>query len=298
MTASLHRNAQRLAIFASLLSLACKPGYRGTPAREQPLEDCSADTTYVQKRVFQPYCGGAGCHGAQDPAYNLDLVSPGVEARLVNRRAFACADQVLVRLDQPNDSFLLNKMTETPMCGDPMPIGIVMNEGAAACLQQWIRSLRISGDAPIPDASAPARPSDTRVSTPLDTRAVVDTRVTTTPPDTAAPDTRTPDGPSPDTATPVPDTAAPPMCTPPLALCGSTCVNTASDGSHCGACGKICAGGMVCNGGQCVCVAGRTLCGATCVDTATNSANCGACGTACLPGQACTGGMCQRRGGA
>jgi hypothetical protein len=81
------------------------------------------------------------------------------------------------------------------------------------------------------------------------------------------------------------------------ALSGSTdavrCVDLASDASHCGACGKLCAPEQACVAGQCAsdCPMGLTLCGATCVDVSSDASNCGACGRACGAG-ICSAGVC------
>jgi len=61
--------------------------------------------------------------------------------------------------------------------------------------------------------------------------------------------------------------------------CSGTCADTASDESHCGACGNACAGGETC-------------CGGTCRNLQTDNANCGTCGTACTGGKTCKSGAC------
>ena len=83
-----------------------------------------------------------------------------------------------------------------------------------------------------------------------------------------------------------------PPCRAPSTMCGTSCVDTASDAEHCGSCAVACATGMVCAGGVCGCGAGLTRCGAACVSTATSAANCGSCGHACTAGTECAAGVC------
>jgi alpha-tubulin suppressor-like RCC1 family protein len=66
-------------------------------------------------------------------------------------------------------------------------------------------------------------------------------------------------------------------------LCGGACVNTLTDGSHCGGCGRACPATQRCEAGACACAGALTACGAACVATATDTAHCGACGAACPP---------------
>ncbi len=57
------------------------------------------------------------------------------------------------------------------------------------------------------------------------------------------------------------------------------CTDLSHDAANCGACGKICGGGLAC-------------CGGSCVDTATDDANCGGCQIVCAANQFCQG-ACQ-----
>jgi MYXO-CTERM domain-containing protein len=75
-------------------------------------------------------------------------------------------------------------------------------------------------------------------------------------------------------------------------LCDGVCVDTATSGQHCGACGNACALGTTCVGGACACQVGLDECGGTCVDLEADAANCGACGNACAAGQFCSLGAC------
>ena len=81
-------------------------------------------------------------------------------------------------------------------------------------------------------------------------------------------------------------------CAPGESLCGATCVDLASSGANCGACGRACGAGESCVASMCVCNAGTTSCSGACVDTANDNANCGACGHACPSPMTCVGGAC------
>jgi hypothetical protein len=67
----------------------------------------------------------------------------------------------------------------------------------------------------------------------------------------------------------------PPCWNPGESACGSTCVDTATDEKHCGACDHACAAGATCCAGQCV-------------DSSSDKNNCGACGVSCT-GLCCDG---------
>lgn len=73
-------------------------------------------------------------------------------------------------------------------------------------------------------------------------------------------------------------------------LCGTSCVNTASNPAHCGACDDPCADGLACSGGACECPGTQTLCDEVCVNTATDVDHCGDCDQRCLG--TCSGGTC------
>lgn len=84
-------------------------------------------------------------------------------------------------------------------------------------------------------------------------------------------------------------------CAPGSTFCGGGCVDTSSDGNHCGGCNKPCGAGSACSGGTCstVCASGLTTCGASCVNLAVDRNNCGACGRACPSDATCSGSMCR-----
>ena len=80
------------------------------------------------------------------------------------------------------------------------------------------------------------------------------------------------------------------------ALCGTACVDIATDVANCGRCGGACETGQSCVTGACSspCPASTALCGGACVDTSSDPKNCGACGNTCpgatsvCAGQTCT----------
>lgn len=92
------------------------------------------------------------------------------------------------------------------------------------------------------------------------------------------------------------------VCPSPLLSCNQRCSDPRTDRENCGACGRSCSTGNVCQNGACVpdCGSGETLCrsagdagaGLACVSLRTDRANCGACGTACGTNQVCANGTC------
>jgi Stigma-specific protein, Stig1 len=76
-------------------------------------------------------------------------------------------------------------------------------------------------------------------------------------------------------------------------MCSGACVDTQSDGAHCGACGVACPMGQRCAMGACACPVDQTLCSGACVDTRTSVAHCGACGATCAMGEMCVAGRCR-----
>lgn len=92
----------------------------------------------VVTRIFEPSCGGTGCHGANAPQQDLDLVSPGVASRVVGVPAKACL-QTLVDPANPEQSLLYQKLASRPACGAQMPLARpALKPADIACILEWI----------------------------------------------------------------------------------------------------------------------------------------------------------------
>ncbi len=92
----------------------------------------------VVARIFVPHCGGSGCHGANAPQQDLDLVSAGVASRVVGIEAKACSVTLADPAD-PEGSLIYLKLSPTPPCGAPMPLARPpLSRADAACVLAWI----------------------------------------------------------------------------------------------------------------------------------------------------------------
>jgi hypothetical protein len=92
----------------------------------------------VVARIFVPSCGGTGCHGATGPQQDLDLVSPGVAARVVGVPGIGCT-AILADPANPEASLIYQKLSPTPPCGSPMPLARpALSDEDAACVLAWI----------------------------------------------------------------------------------------------------------------------------------------------------------------
>jgi hypothetical protein len=129
-----------LAYLALSFGAACASSENVGPV--EPAWSCPTTTAGLQTQVFQPTCGSAGCHGASNPAMGLDLVSPGLESRLIDVSSNGCG-QILVTPGSSASSYLFQKLTQSaPTCGDPMPLGgATLPQQQTSCIGTWIASM-------------------------------------------------------------------------------------------------------------------------------------------------------------
>jgi hypothetical protein len=93
------------------------------------------------------------------PAGDLDLVSPGVEARLYDVPSTQCEGLLRVDPNDPDQSFVLVKLVGPPAgCGVRMPIVGFLSTAEIACVRAWIRDVATGSrpDGGTPDAASDA----------------------------------------------------------------------------------------------------------------------------------------------
>ncbi len=92
----------------------------------------------VPGQIFLPHCGTAACHGTNKPAQGLDLASPGLADRVVNKPGNGCGG-VLANPSYPASSLLYKKLLAMPSCGARMPINAPpLGDAQIACVKAWI----------------------------------------------------------------------------------------------------------------------------------------------------------------
>jgi hypothetical protein len=111
-------------------------------ATQEPLQSAlCVDEAYVVQQITGPSCAAAGCHDADEPKADLDLVSSGLAERLADRSSIhpLCRDRAIVVPGVPQASFLMDKVLGSHgPCGDPMP---ELSLEERRCLVTWIGSL-------------------------------------------------------------------------------------------------------------------------------------------------------------
>jgi hypothetical protein len=137
----------------SLLAVGCLPApgdYENgsEPGDPDGGEEASACTTSeVTARVFSRCTGGA-CHDSDQPARGLDLLSAGVENRLIDVASTGCVGEMLVIAGDPANSHLYEKLAGTQTCGERMPKGgTPLSAEDLNCVSDWIAAMTPGGSA-------------------------------------------------------------------------------------------------------------------------------------------------------
>ena len=88
--------------------------------------------------IFIPSCATGACHSAQAQQAGLDLESPGMPARFLNKKASG-GPGLLIDGQHPLQSVLLTKLGDTPPFNFQMPLGAPpLGADEIACIQMWV----------------------------------------------------------------------------------------------------------------------------------------------------------------
>jgi hypothetical protein len=98
--------------------------------------------------VFDDSCATVGCHDDVTLAGELDLLSPGVESRVVDvaSKAIGCETDILVVAGDPDNSYMMDKINGAfGICGSQMPLLDTLPPDDVEIIRQWIIDLGDSG---------------------------------------------------------------------------------------------------------------------------------------------------------
>ena len=132
-----------LALFG-LCSAVLLGGCQGSLSNPEDFQDGGMEVRDAETILAQS-CGTTGCHDDTSQAQaGLDLVSPGVENRLVDVNAvgIGCTNRILVVAGDPDSSYLMDKVLNIPgICGRQMPVVGSLAASDVEVLRQWIVDL-------------------------------------------------------------------------------------------------------------------------------------------------------------
>jgi hypothetical protein len=97
----------------------------------------------VPTEILAMKCAGSACHSAPTPQFGLDLVTAGVEARVLGKMAGECTHPLADPAD-PAGSQIYIKIAGTA-CGGRMPPAGPLTDSEIACVKTWIAGLSGGG---------------------------------------------------------------------------------------------------------------------------------------------------------
>jgi hypothetical protein len=108
---------------------------------ENPERFASCPPGFVEQ-LFSTRCAGP-CHGSDTPEAGLDLVSAGVEGRLIGEpsQTMFCEGRLMIDPEaaEPAEHLLIDKLQETPSCGARMPFGAeALSTAEIECVRRWV----------------------------------------------------------------------------------------------------------------------------------------------------------------
>ncbi len=143
---------------------ACAAGYEGDGQTCTPVAGRCDDIAGI---MALPNNACTTCHDTTPGVEggNLDLLSDGAGARLLNRRSgnTRCRDELLINASDPEDSLILKLVDPVryaawgdEACMPMMPFGgMGVSEDDVACFEQWVQDVVDNNEAPPPPAVVP-----------------------------------------------------------------------------------------------------------------------------------------------
>jgi hypothetical protein len=110
---------------------------------------CALD---VPRDILEPRCATSGCHDGSSSVAGLDLSGEDLALRLYDVESMGCAGERLIDAENPDESYLLERVSDAPSCGGEalpsMPLGEdPLTAEEQDCLREWIReaAARLNG---------------------------------------------------------------------------------------------------------------------------------------------------------
>ncbi len=141
------------------------PDGDGVP--EEPLEPVFSS---IQSKVLTPSCATASCHSGANPPASLNLVATNSYTMLVGIQSSQEPGLQRVEQGDPDNSYLIHKLSGTAMTGDTMPPAGALDAADIAVIRQWIlagalddraqaaNAIRVTSLSPAPGAALTSAP--------------------------------------------------------------------------------------------------------------------------------------------
>ena len=95
----------------------------------------------IQKKIFDVSCVTSGCHDAATSMGGLSLESPGTYQRLVGVPSTQDSSRLLIQTNNPDQSYLVNKIEGNANSGARMPSGLpALSDDLITRVRDWIQS--------------------------------------------------------------------------------------------------------------------------------------------------------------
>ena len=149
-------------------------GLQSPPAPPPPPPPAfAAEFSAIQANVFTPTCATSGCHTGAGAPQGLILDEANSYALLVNRASNQVPALLRVAPNDPDNSYLIQKLEGTAAVGAQMPLnGQPLPQATIDVIRQWITDgaiddrtpsadpVRVTGLAPMPGADLVASPTE------------------------------------------------------------------------------------------------------------------------------------------